>query len=181
MTRVPKYDSPFPYDITKTIRSNTKNLDAVSRFAKGSAEYSYDVTWDGNGGGGAIGSGELAGYYRRVGSSVYFRVEMTWGSSTVAPASYFIASLPFPPDDSIAQFIGSALAFDLTGPSGYPGTCLITTENGAFPEGRVYSWTAGNTGRTGATIPFTWAQGDIWRVSGWYTAFDEDTEIPTEG
>ena len=178
MRTLPEYSKVYPYDITRTIRQHGKDIDAVRRASKGSEEYAYTVTWTGSTGSATLGNGTLVGFYRRVGSGVNFRVQLTWGSTTVGPTGIWILSLPIPPDCSQAEFVGSSLVFDTSATAGYPGSCLITTESGANPEGRVYAWHAGNVGRTSNAIPITWASADIWRVSGWYTVFEEDIEIP---
>jgi hypothetical protein len=174
---LPSYQKVRPYDITDTIRQHSRDIDDIRRKSRGSEEYTYAVTWNGTGGGGSLGNGTLVGLYRRVGTGVIFRIQLTWGSTTSAPSSVWYFTLPVPPDCTQADYIGPSQAVDSSVPGWYPGACWITTDAGVNPDGRVYGHAPNVTGRIGGSIPFTWATGDIWRVGGTYTAFEDNIDV----
>jgi len=110
-----------------------------------------------------IGNGVQSAQYARVGRWVYFRVQITFGSTTTAGSGTYSFSLPVEADVS-NNLVGEAVLFD----SGTNTRIGLAQLNGVdkcnvFQDGHT------STGIS-ATSPITWATGDSIRISGRYLA-----------
>lgn len=122
-----------------------------------------------------LGDGTLTGHYYRMGYTVYWRVALIVGSTTVMPSTEFKGGLPYYVAD---DFIRNELEWGYT-PVGhiflhdvstgakriYIATAGQNTEN--YFEGIVRN-AAITTNHINATTPWTWAVGDKLIASGYY-------------
>lgn len=104
-----------------------------------------------------IGNAYNYGRYIKIGSFVHATVEFTWGSTTSA-SSVFIPDIPTGASGSIA-FTGNGWAFD--------ASATVWNNITWSPGGYLI---AANGNRVNQTVPWTWATGDIIRLSISYEA-----------
>jgi hypothetical protein len=133
-------------------------------------------------GGWTIGNGTLSGAYLRFGSLVAFRAELTIGSSTTITATAPTISLPSGASGATgAQIVGSTCDFvDSSAVQRYPA--YVRFASGDTSKCQVFALASPLT-VLGTTTPFTWAAGDIVRVSGFYecdagAGLDADSSVP---
>lgn len=106
-----------------------------------------------------LGNGTIVGEYVQDGKLVHFKFALTRGSTTVFTGG---VSIGLPVTGSDGNWAGIAFLFSsLTGASRMPGVLNpFTTTVQVF----------GPTGQVTATVPFTWATGDVIKGSGTYEA-----------
>lgn len=110
----------------------------------------------------SIGNGSLAGRYRKVGQTVDFTFQLTWGSTTSGATGTWLFNLPLISAFSTSPgYAFTAHANDANG-NKYVLYCSLDNAN------RVLLYAAGGSTTVQATSPMTWATGDILRVSGTY-------------
>jgi len=117
-----------------------------------------------------VGNGTLVTRYMQIGKTIHFKVVLTWGSTTsFAGIPQF--TFPVTPESTSVitnTTIGAGLAYDSSaGASGYFGLETLLTSATQF-SGLTTS--IGGASRVNATIPFTWATGDILSLEGTYEA-----------
>ena len=116
---------------------------------------------------GAIGNGTAAGFYCQVNDLVFIRGEFTLGSTSTV-SSGFSLEAPINGDTTTGtEYWGSCLYGDASAGNEYLGSM------GTFAANRLrfYVWTSStNWTVTSATLPFTWATGDVVRWQGVYKA-----------
>ncbi len=117
---------------------------------------SFATTWTAASVNPAIGNGTITGKYRRTGNSVTYHVSITMGSTTTTGTGEWYLDLPYAAADEVS--IGSALAWE-SGIGKDEGTCWLNSVTGlqAISDINASDW--------GDAVPFTWADGDIYRVS----------------
>jgi hypothetical protein len=131
----------------------------------------YTPQWLGGAGGVvplSLGNGVLLGRYWQTGTTVHFRLEMTWGSTTPAPATgQWFFTLPVDANPTIRQHVTAWLfdgGFNFTGPA-------IVAASGDKISATAYAGNAqGAMSTITPTVPFTWAAGDTLRIQGTYEA-----------
>lgn len=106
-----------------------------------------------------IGNGTVINRYKQIGKMVFFYWQFTLGSTSVVGASSNI-TLPVNPRAGIQQSVAGDM-YDVSADVHYSSEGLIV------PNIFVM---VGPTGRPTATVPFTWATGDVMGCSGWYEA-----------
>lgn len=116
-----------------------------------------------------LGNGTLLGRYWVDGTTVHFRVELTFGSTTPIPPTpgqwYF--TLPVDANTTLRQYVPVWL-FD----GGFSWTGLaVVHANGTKISPAVYAKdTEGRLSTITPTVPFTWATGDQCHIQGTYEA-----------
>ena len=108
-----------------------------------------------------VGNGTQTGAYLKIGKTLRFRAEITLGSTSSVSTDPSL-TLPGSSTGITARQIVHARAFDTSGSATYPGTGQIES-SGTVVRGLTF---AGNTGVSSATVPFTWATGDILAING---------------
>ncbi len=109
------------------------------------------------------GNGTVAARYAQFGTTVHFRFKLTFGSSTAFTGSPEF-TLPVTASEWI-QVVGSGYAIDANGPNYLTHTYLASDTN--F---RNVLDSQASTAALNATVPFTWASGDILVCFGTYEA-----------
>lgn len=130
---------------------------------------SYTPVWSSTGTAVALVNGTVVGWFKQVGFTVDFSIQLTMGSSTTYGTGTYSLTLPSPQQSSRTQ-VCQALAFDTSTGNYYRG--LV----GLFSGGNVrLHFVDGATSTNGwtPTVPFTWASGDAVMVSGRYETTDD--------
>lgn len=105
-----------------------------------------------------LGNGSITGEYVRIGDRVEFTITFTLGSTTSITGSMTFG-LPFPVySGNTTRYVGQ-----VWGSPGYTGLAYIET---AAQQITIYN--TATAGVWNATIPKTWAAGDVIRISGSY-------------
>lgn len=114
-----------------------------------------------------LGNGTLAGDYWRAGRGVFFKVKLTFGSTT-SVSGQMIVSLPVAYADGTDAEVFTAVLFDASANIRYPGKSqaisTTTVSVGALNAAGTYLVEAA----TSSTVPFTWTTSDILIVAGFY-------------
>lgn len=115
----------------------------------------------------SLGDGTILGKWCRIGDTVHYKVNITWGSTTTFTSGPTWVSLPTPPKDaynatgSDAVFLDTgsnaerAIAYPTSGGMGFYGEAPSSPNRLAIPT---------------ASFPFTWAATDRIEVGGTYEA-----------
>jgi hypothetical protein len=128
-----------------------------------SAWSAYTPTISGTGW--ALGNGTIAGYFRKSGRTVKFRILVTFGSTSSYGTGGLTFSLPAN-STGAAEHCGSHSALDSGSSARYHGTTLINTST-CTPYFTPSA--AGGADRTAtSSVPFTWATSDTLTISGEY-------------
>ncbi|WP_425832553.1 hypothetical protein [Streptomyces fractus] len=135
---------------------------------------SYTPTWLAEGGAApTLGNGSITGRYLKVGRTVDWVVQLTWGSTTAAGggggAENWMLGLPAAPAAGFSQRIITVDAFDASTSLHYSASAIYNTGSGGVFKTMV-SNRADNTGIWDSQLPFVWAAGDILYASGRYEA-----------
>lgn len=141
------------------VRDNLNDLN-------GRAAVTYVPTWSNVGGTGhTLGNGSISGAYWRMGQFVMFRVQLGWGSTTASGTGGWSLSIPATSDafQFGAGVIG--LAFDSSSGLIYPITAINVSTSALQVVSDVSPVIS-----VSATVPFTWANGDVLSILGWYIA-----------
>jgi hypothetical protein len=150
-------ESGLTYDKTGDILSVVGGIKERSRSAAMGEWTSYAPTW--TGGSPSIGNGTLTGRYMQIGKTVFFNIYLEAGGTTNFGGAAWEFSLPVSADETKDAF--GVYMLD-SGTSHYRGvgfinttsTCTIAVDSGSL---------------VGPTVPFTWASGDVLRLSGSYS------------
>lgn len=115
---------------------------------------SYTPTWGSTGTAPAIGNGSLIGAYTQIQKTVFFRVGVTFGSSTTFGTGNYTLTLPVAPSSSSPYW--SWVGYGLNGGTAYR---LSLDVNGGSSTAvlNYQSATTGAMTRVGQTAPVTWA------------------------
>ena len=122
---------------------------------------SFTPTWTTTGTAPAIGNGTLEGSYFRVGRMITYSIALTAGSTTTFGTGGWQFDYPVNAAGTLLM-VGSALAFDTSGGTTTPGACRVSTS--------TIILTFFGTGVVTNANPFTWATGDILRLTISYQA-----------
>lgn len=113
-----------------------------------------------------LGNGTATGFYKKIGRTVVYRVQVTFGSTSSVTGTVSI-NLPV----TAASVLGThqVIMFDDSTSTTYVGLVAPTTTAAQL---RVLnaSATYGTLSALSSTVPFTWATSDIIRLSGVYEA-----------
>lgn len=116
----------------------------------------------------AIGNGTIAGYAAKIGKFGFFRLDITFGSTSTYGAGPFAVSLPYTASSNqSAQTQFPALAYDASAAKEY----LLHGQMANTASLVLRGFNGGANGEIGAvtsTVPITWATGDLIRLSGTY-------------
>jgi hypothetical protein len=128
----------------------------------------YDPAWqDGSGNLFPLGNGGCLGRYWISGTTVRFRIELTYGSTTPTPSGQWWFLLPTPANPTIRQFVD---VWIMAGSTNYMG--LASFANSADKLSPLVRFTGANGSLSTVTnaVPFTWASGNTCRIQGSYEA-----------
>lgn len=146
--------------IDTTVDSIDDRVDALD---SNPAWASYSPAWTSTGTAPALGNGTLTGAYRQTGSTVHFRLLLTTGGTSTYGTGTYRFSLP------VGGKIGSLLnaqVVDTSAGARYTGNAIVltTSTTGANMVINVHT----STSTVGATVPFTFASGDVLALAGTY-------------
>lgn len=124
-----------------------------------SAWTTYTPTWIGSISNPSIGNGTLTGAYKRIGSTVFFRIRLTVGSTTSFGSGSYSLSLPLPvideqPAAAIFRDNSSATEFSLTAWL-QSGTTILHIVNSSGQQ-------------VNPSVPVVWANVDRLEIAGVY-------------
>ncbi|MFB7711580.1 hypothetical protein [Streptomyces sp. NPDC056105] len=119
-----------------------------------------------------LGNGTLTGRYLKVGRTVDWVMQLTWGSTTAAGSGggseNWMFGLPAAPAAGFTQRIVNVDAYD-NGALHYSGNAVYATTNGGVFR-TIVSNRADANGIWDSTLPFVYNAGDILYASGRYEA-----------
>lgn len=123
----------------------------------------YTPTWSNSGTANTLGDGTLSGFYYLRGRQVQFIVSLLWGTTTASGNGEWRFLLPGTVNLSIVQ-VGQNQSFDTSVPARFAGMNILQSSTTIAPV--VDNSTAGGAlqGVT-ATVPMTWAVGDL--INAW--------------
>lgn len=120
-----------------------------------------------------LGNGTLTGRYLKVGRTVDWVVQLTWGSTSAAGSGggseNWMFGLPAAPAAGFTQRIVAVDVFDSSTSLHYSGNAIYSTTNGGTFR-TIVSNRADASGIWDSTLPIVWAAGDILYASGRYEA-----------
>lgn len=116
-----------------------------------------------SGTGWAIGNGTITGKYTRVGRTVFFQIQIVWGTTSTFGTGQLIVGLPFAAQSVVSE---QFLAFGThTGTGSWVLQSSINTAN----DLRLFALGAnGALSAVTSTAPFTWASTDVLNIAGAY-------------
>jgi hypothetical protein len=127
----------------------------------------YTPTWTNSGTANTLGNGTVAGAYRKIGQQVFYRITLTWGSTTSSGSGYWFLSTPVTAEGTFMFAAGcDGTAVDISSGNSYPISCR--TGNSALIVPDYFLNSPVQQAVVTATVPFTWATGDILYVQGWF-------------
>ena len=112
----------------------------------------------------ALGNAAVDATYARIGKTVYYRVQIVWGSTSTFGSVQPIVSLPSTMVSAV-HGAGTSTAIDV-GTTFYHWDVYYTSSTTVKPVVRGVDGATTNT-PTG-TVPFAWASGDALLIHGWY-------------
>lgn len=139
----------------------------------------YTPSWGADGGAApTLGNGALTGRYLKIGRTVDWVMQLTWGSTTAAGGGgggeNWWFGLPAAPASGFSQRIVHADALDSSVSLHYGGGAIYSTLNGgcvkSFVDQLGTQLGASNAPIWDSQAPFVWAAGDILYTSGRYEA-----------
>lgn len=116
----------------------------------------YTPTWTP----GTLNNGTLTGAYMKIGRSVLYRIHLTWGSTTTAPAGAFIFTLPTSATN--VGHAGGARILDASPAAQYYRHVFVNSGN------QIGLSAEGASTFVQATVPITFATGDQILINGSY-------------
>lgn len=134
----------------------------------------YTPTWIAEGGAApTLGNGTLTGRYAKIGRTVDWVIQLTWGSTTVAggggASENWAFTLPASPAAGFTYRTVKADALDTSASLHYGAAGVYSTANGGSIRSLV-DQQAASTAIWDSAAPFTWAAGDILYLYGRYEA-----------
>ena len=158
--------SPRTWSVGETVTA--ANLNAQLRDMQNAfgAWTSYTPSWTASTTNPVIGNGTIVGAYTQVQKTVWYRAQITMGSTTTYGSGVYSLSLPVTHGTSSNQIV-EAVAFDTSTGFYYRGLTVLFTAGTIRTQ---FVDAAGSTSGWTPTVPFTWASGDIYMVSGCYEA-----------
>lgn len=132
--------------------------------ATGTANWSaYTTTWSTSGTQPAIGNGTLAAAFARVGNTIHFQIALTAGSTTTFGTNPWLFTMPVTALTG-TYGVGSARLVDISTGNQYGRYVSMNSTTQVFMLGEAAS------SFVTATVPFTWANGDLLTLTGTYRA-----------
>lgn len=137
-------------------------LDRIDAFI--SEWTTYTPTWVSSGTQPTIGNGSITGRYQKVGKTVFFEMELTFGTTTTPGTGTYQFGLPL-----LAAAIrgrGKAVILGASTTRYWGGFWIMTATNALA----AYYDNETNHLQCGQGAPATWGAGDYIKVSGFYVA-----------
>ena len=114
-----------------------------------------------------LGNGTLAGDYWRAGRGIFFKVKLTFGSTTSVSGAMTIG-LPVAYADGTDAEVFAALLYDASANARYPAKSQAISTTTVAVNAINSAATYLTESSTSSTIPFTWTTSDILIVAGFY-------------
>lgn len=130
---------------------------------------SYTPAWTGAGGNPALGNGTVQAAYKRIGSTVHFRIWVTCGSTTTYGSGAWSFALPTASKASSIHIVRALLidgattyypSYGIVSAASSTVELMVSTASGSYVSG----------GAANATTPFTMASTDQIIIQGTYEA-----------
>lgn len=139
----------------------------------GAAWTSWTPTWAGiSGGTNTLGNGTIEAYYTQIGKIVFFRITLTFGSTTTSTGVDWSFSPPVTPKATTGNLgvpIGATISTDF-GTNDYIGDCRFFSTNAIQPRAQFANGTFVTNAPVSFNSPFTWANQDFVKLTGFYEA-----------
>jgi hypothetical protein len=167
--------APRTWLVGEVVNAATLNTEIRDQFNSFFGAWStWTPTWLAEGGAApTLGNGTLAGRYLKVGRTVDWVLQLSWGSTTAAGggggSENWMFGLPAAPATGFTYRIASFDAFDNSAGLHYSGRAVYNTGNGGVIKTLV-SDRADASGIWDSTLPFVFAAGDILYGAGRYEA-----------
>ena len=125
----------------------------------------YTPTWSGT-----IGNGSVVGLSQRIGRTINWRAQVTWGTTTSHAAALQSVTLPFAPSASypLPSAVGFASSIQ-NGVDAWHGTSVLQSGSTVYVIAGT-SAVSGTAARVTNLIPFTWASTAALHCLGAYEA-----------
>jgi hypothetical protein len=114
-----------------------------------------------------LGNGTLVGDYWRAGRGIFFKVKLTFGSTTSVSGAMTIG-LPVAYADGTDAEVFAALLYDASANARYPAKAQAISTTTVAVNAINSSATYLTESSTSSTVPFTWTTSDILIVAGFY-------------
>lgn len=153
--------SPRTWSVGETVTA--ANLNAQLRDMQNAfgAWTSYTPSWTATTTNPVINNGTLVGYYTQIQKTLFFRTQITAGSTTTYGSGAYVLSLPATAASGTDQLV-DAMAFDSSTGFLYRGIGRISAGAATITRTQFVDGAASSAGWT-TTVPFTMASGDqVW-------------------
>lgn len=150
------------WTVNETLTAAKMNEISTNLNVLGDDWTSYTPNWTASGTSPAVGNGTLSGSYRTVGKTVDFRILFVTGSSTTYGTGVYNFTLPSAPNIATWSAVGAACFTDTSLSDHYFLGAVYT-------GGSNVSAFNGSAGRLAQTVPFTFANTDVFSFTGRYT------------
>lgn len=130
--------------------------------AIGDAWASYTPTWTAASVNPTLGNGSITGNYMSAGKLTFYRIKVTFGSTTAAGTGAYSFGLPTAAIE-LRMPCGAVTAFDNSGSTTDTGQVSVIGSNTVAAYNNAGS-------RFSPTVPYTWANGDTIIIAGSYEA-----------
>ncbi|CAM5590422.1 hypothetical protein SALBM135S_03218 [Streptomyces alboniger] len=167
--------TPRTWVVGEVVNAATMNSEIRDQFNSFFGAWTtWTPTWLADGGAApTLNNGSLSGRYMKVGRTVDWVLQLTWGSTTAAggggASENWMFTLPAPPATGFTYRIASFDAFDASASLHYGGRSIYSTASGGVLRSLI-SDRADTTTIWDSVAPFVWAAGDILYGSGRYEA-----------
>jgi hypothetical protein len=150
-------------DTIASLRASITSILATlsAAFPLGTGAYTpYTPVWTAGASATTLGNGTLTGAYTKVGRTVRYRITLTWGSTTSAPAGAWLFTLPSAAVST--GWSGGARILDASPSAQYYRHAFLNSST------QVALSDAAPSTFVQATVPITFAVGDQTLISGHY-------------
>lgn len=129
----------------------------------------WNATWGAiSGGANTLGNGTVLAEYTQIGKTVFFRIKLTWGSTTSSTGLDWCFNPPVTPSDNMIQIpVGHTIMQIGTE---YVGDCRFFSATQIQPRSMTVAATYAGNGQCSFNVPAAWGNGHILRCSGFYEA-----------
>lgn len=150
--------------VTAGISDNTITAAKI----KADAWTSYTPTWTALSTNPTLGNGTLTGYYIQLGKTVFFRIQLAFGSTTTAGNGNWSLTLPTTQNHPNLSPIGNVMVSDASTATYSFGTAVTTISALGGGADKFISYVGSNP--IGSGSPWAWATGDSYSITGTYEA-----------
>ena len=114
-----------------------------------------------------VGNGTVIAEYAQINEIVFYRIKLTFGSTTSVSASVSV-SLPFTADEVYLGGVGGGCHYEQTGSPDFWGPIYRLTTTTVAPSVLATTSTYGSYVRMNVGVPFGWGTGNILTIEDFY-------------